>query len=146
MLFHPAHYQFSIINYQLRLLCSIHILRLRSRRGCVTATPLLLLLFYPDCFGIKFRRWRNRTKRGGLCSYWFNFEQGDVLNGQLSMVNCEWAIILPPPKNNRVLNHHIINYPFFSYQLLFYTLLKIIIFVCLLINVFSMPQRNHIYN
>ena len=42
--------------------------------GCVTATPLLLLLFNPDCFGIKFRRRRNRTKRGGLCSYWFKFE------------------------------------------------------------------------
>ena len=38
--------------------------------GCVTATPLLLLLFNPDCFGIKFRLRRNRTKRGGLCSYW----------------------------------------------------------------------------
>ncbi len=45
--------------------------------GCVTATPLLLLLFNPDCFGIKFRLRRNRNKRGGLCSYWFKFEQGD---------------------------------------------------------------------
>ena len=34
------------------------------------------------------------------------------------MINGEWATILPPPKNNRVLSHHIISYQLFSYPLL----------------------------
>ena len=36
--------------------------------------------------------------------------------------NGEWAIILPQPKNNRVLSHHIISYPLLSYQLSSYPL------------------------
>jgi hypothetical protein len=31
---------------------------------------LLLLLWYPDCIGIRIPINRDRTKRGGLCNYW----------------------------------------------------------------------------
>ena len=112
MLIHLAPFQLSVlfgllvIKIRFPLLPIDHsqlTIRLHSRRGCVTATPLLLLLFNPDCFGIKFRLRRNRTKRGGLCSYWFKFEQkSEAPYWFFNVWFCEWAIV-----NGDLVNGHL---------------------------------------
>ena len=46
----------------------------------------------------KFRRRRNRTKRGGLCSYWFKFEYRlEIILMPLLALNCEWWMVKVRP-------------------------------------------------
>ena len=134
----PAHYQLSV--YHLNSSPSPP-----QPAGCVTATPLLLLLFEN-----LLRHFQNSAsggtepKEAAYAVTGLNLDKGMwwMGNCQLSMVNCEWATILPPPKNTEystitlsvihfsvisysiihfsVVSYSIIRYPFFNYQLFSY--------------------------